>query len=636
MKFDTSGWGEFKLSDLFSVNSSNKIFHANKIKEIYDIEQENTYPYVVRSAVNNGIRGYINENEKFLNPANTLSFAQDTFSVFYQEKPYFTGNKVKVLIPKFENFNKIIALFIVANYQKSLIDFSWGTSSTTSDIEDIMIGLPTKNNEPDWEFMENTIKSTQNKMTKIIKAYELVKNGGGNSLNSLACPAYPQLDSQTRHFLQEALMQIATELMNDLPCKWKEFQLVDLFELHLAKGDLQPKKLQNGEIPLVSAGGANNGIVMYIKDGDGKSDKFDSNVITIDMFGKAFYQNKDFFAVSHGRVNILKPKFKLNFHIGLFFVSLFDKKLLDSFSFTKMCSQGRLQKETINLPIDPNGEPNFALMEKFIKNIEQEHSAKLLKFYEMLKANGGGGTFNLNAYKQYLSSNPNLTPLNTLQWREFKIGELFETFELKKLNPLDTREFRVKEKDEQHPIPAVVAKVGNNGIMYYVGKNDFETTKNKLVVIGDGAVASGLVYYQGQEFTILHNAYAIKLKYNHFETKHNYLFLACVLQKAIFDFFGYENKPTWNKVKECKLVLPILPSLRTSEADETIHNKGIDCHEPNGSRNDDFLENQNGQIAFEFMENFISAVQKEVIKSVVLWKQKRLNATKQVIAKHEC
>ena len=92
-----------------------------------------------------------------------------------------------------------------------------------------------------------------------------------------------------------------------------------------------------------------------------------------------------------------------------------------------------------------------------------------------------------------------------LKWREFKIGELFEIFELKKLNPLDTREFRVKEKDEQHPIPAVVAKVGNNGIMYYVGKNDFETTKNKLVVIGDGAVASGLVYYQGQEFTILHN-----------------------------------------------------------------------------------------------------------------------------------
>lgn len=99
--------------------------------------------------------------------------------MFYQEKPYFTGNKVKVLIPKFENFNKIIALFIVANYQKSLIDFSWGTSSTTSDIEDIMIELPTKNNAPDWEFMENTIKSTQNKMTKIIKAYELVKNGGG-------------------------------------------------------------------------------------------------------------------------------------------------------------------------------------------------------------------------------------------------------------------------------------------------------------------------------------------------------------------------------------------------------------------------------------------------------------------------
>ncbi|TQR47370.1 restriction endonuclease subunit S, partial [Campylobacter troglodytis] len=169
------------------------------------------------------------------------------------------------------------------------------------------------------------------------------------------------------------------------------------------------------------------------------------------------------------------------------------------------------------------------------------------------------------------------------KWEEFRIGDLFELFELKKLNPLDTREFRVKEQDESHPIPAVVAKVGDNGIMYYVGKDDFETTKNKLVVIGDGAVASGLVYYQGQEFTILHNAYAIMLKMPTFETRQNYLFLACALQKAIFDFFGYENKPTWNKVKECKIKLPTL---------------------------------KNGQIAFEFMEQWIRELEAERIREL--------------------
>ena len=376
MKFDTSGWGEFKLSDLFSVNSSNKIFHANKIKEIYDIEQENTYPYVVRSAVNNGIRGYINENEKFLNPANTLSFAQDTFSVFYQEKPYFTGNKVKVLMPKFENFNKIIALFIVANYQKSLIDFSWGTSSTTSDIEDIMIGLPTKNNEPDWEFMENTIKSTQNKMTKIIKAYELVKNGGG-------------------------------------------------------------------------------------------------------------------------------------------------------------------------------------------------------------------GTFNLNAYKQYLSSNPNLTPLSTLQWREFKIGELFNNIR---------QGARLKQADHiKGNLPFVMAGTENTGISGFIGNENARKFKANALTID----IFGNVFYRAYEFGASDDVGVFWNENNSVKEK-SMLFLSAVISKALQGKFDFGHKLRASQSYDIKILLPV---------------------------------NQNNTIAFEFMETFIKAVEKEAIKSVVLWSEKRLNATKQVISK---
>lgn len=151
-------WKKFKLKDLFEVCSSKKIFHANTIENIYDFEKEGTYPYVVRSAVNNGIRGYIKENENYLNPANTLSFAQDTFSVFYQEKPYFTGNKIKVLIPKFKGLNKINALFIVANFKKLLVDFTWGKSSTTNSIKEISIKLPVKDYIPDFELIENLMK----------------------------------------------------------------------------------------------------------------------------------------------------------------------------------------------------------------------------------------------------------------------------------------------------------------------------------------------------------------------------------------------------------------------------------------------------------------------------------------------
>ncbi|EOD4832169.1 restriction endonuclease subunit S [Campylobacter upsaliensis] len=134
-------WREFKLGELFEVSSSKKIFHANQIT-IYNDEIPNSYPYVVRSTRNNGVRGYLCENKKYLNPANTLSFAQDTFSVFYQEKPYFTGNKVKVLTPKFKPFTKIHALFFASIYQKVLETFTWGVGSTEDDIKDIVISLP--------------------------------------------------------------------------------------------------------------------------------------------------------------------------------------------------------------------------------------------------------------------------------------------------------------------------------------------------------------------------------------------------------------------------------------------------------------------------------------------------------------
>ncbi|ENM9335971.1 N-6 DNA methylase [Campylobacter upsaliensis] len=171
-------WREFKLGELFEVSSSKKIFHANQIT-IYNDEIPNSYPYVVRSTRNNGVRGYLCENRKYLNPANTLSFAQDTFSVFYQEKPYFTGNKVKVLTPKFKPFTKIHALFFASIYQKVLETFTWGVGSTEDDIKDIVISLPvlpkaeSKGYEIAFDYMESYIKELEAERLQELEAERL-------------------------------------------------------------------------------------------------------------------------------------------------------------------------------------------------------------------------------------------------------------------------------------------------------------------------------------------------------------------------------------------------------------------------------------------------------------------------------
>lgn len=88
-------WGKFKLGELFEVISYRKRFDANKVS----ISNYGKHPYIVRQSNNNGRKGFINEDPAFLNPGNTISFGQDTATMFYQEIPYFTGDKIKVLTP---------------------------------------------------------------------------------------------------------------------------------------------------------------------------------------------------------------------------------------------------------------------------------------------------------------------------------------------------------------------------------------------------------------------------------------------------------------------------------------------------------------------------------------------------------
>lgn len=156
--FDTSTWKEFKIGDVLDIRSSNGIFHANALN-ISEQPFEGSHPYVVRSSKNNGIRGYIKKNETALNPAKTISFAQDTAEMFYQTEQYFTGNKVKVItIKNGVKMSKNIALFMIAIMKKAFVKFQWGSSFDTKLLNDAVVSLPvTEINEPDWNYMQEHI-----------------------------------------------------------------------------------------------------------------------------------------------------------------------------------------------------------------------------------------------------------------------------------------------------------------------------------------------------------------------------------------------------------------------------------------------------------------------------------------------
>ena len=64
--------------------------------------------------------------------------------------------------------------------------------------------------------------------------------------------------------------------------------------------------------------------------------------------------------------------------------------------------------------------------------------------------------------------------------------------------------------NEEYCVPLINAKVGDNGIMFYRRKSDWNTQKMCIDVIQNGAVALGTVYAQPQSVGVLWDAYLIK------------------------------------------------------------------------------------------------------------------------------
>lgn len=142
---------------LFDISSPQKRFNANTVTF------GGKYPYVVRSSLNNGIRGYITQDECYLNPAKTISFGQDTATIFYQEKLYFTGDKIKVMSYRDCELNPELACYLLTVMRKAFQNFAWGQSSFNENVlKNMEIRLPVDSNDNiDYTYITTFIKAQE-------------------------------------------------------------------------------------------------------------------------------------------------------------------------------------------------------------------------------------------------------------------------------------------------------------------------------------------------------------------------------------------------------------------------------------------------------------------------------------------
>ena len=150
-----------------------------------------------------------------------------------------------------------------------------------------------------------------------------------------------------------------------------------------------------------------------------------------------------------------------------------------------------------------------------------------------------------------------MAKIDTSGWKPFVIGDLFDKLNLGIKNPQFNKALDVsEERTDEFNLPLVNAKHGNNGIMFYGRREDFETASMTIDIVQNGAIATGDVYAQPQETGVLWDAYLIKPK-QEIKSENTLMFLAVVIERAIKERFSYDDKCVWDKASLLNVELPV-------------------------------------------------------------------------------
>lgn len=145
---------------------------------------------------------------------------------------------------------------------------------------------------------------------------------------------------------------------------WKEFKLTNIFNYQRGTRLVVAERIP-GEVPLITAGFKNQGVAEFINENDKMA--LCSNCITIDMFGNVFYKDSEFFC-DDNIIAISPKKTILNKYSALFLLNIF-KRITCHFDYGRQYRLKHFQSQSIKLPADKNGEPDWVFMEKYIKTI---------------------------------------------------------------------------------------------------------------------------------------------------------------------------------------------------------------------------------------------------------------------------
>ena len=348
----------------------------------------------------------------------------------------------------------------------------------------------------------------------------------------------------------------------------------ELFESSNGDFDIQKTHINDLGDYVITAGLSNNGILGKT---DIKAKIFNANTITIDMFGNAFYRQFRYKMVTHARVFSLKSILSITQKQGIFLSSAMHF-LKYNFGYENMCSWAKIKQEKISLPIKKDREIDFAFMEDFISQLE---ACRLSQLEAYLLVTGLKNYTLTPAEEQALTDFQN----GNIKWGEYRFANVFSNIQQGR---------RLKKDDQiEGDIPFIMAGITNTGVVNYISNSIVIFPKNSITIdIFGNAFYRSYDFGAGDDTGVYWNSEKEL-------SKEIMLFLTKASEKALEGKFSYGKKLRSSQSLNFKMKLP------------TINNA------PD----------------YPMMETLISAVQKLVIKDVVEYADRKIEATREIIHK---
>ena len=278
----------------------------------------------------------------------------------------------------------------------------------------------------------------------------------------------------------------------------------------------------------------------------------------------------------------MKPLKEISLKQLLFVVSSW-KKEIPNLGYARHWKIAKTQK--ISLPVKKEREINVAFMEDFISQLE---AARLSQLEAYLLVTGLKNYTLTPAEEQALTDFQN----GNIKWGEFLIGDLFE------INP--TKYYKLKNKEiisENGDVPLISNSSTDNGVMGYSNLNPLN--KGNSLTCSDTTLGAETMYYQEKDFIGYSHIQHLVPKFKGFNKAIAYMIITAS-RIATTNKYDYGAKFNRNEMNNTKISLPV---------------------------------KKDREIDFEYMETLISAVQKLVIKDVVEYADRKIEATREIIHK---